>query len=72
MAGRFHLARCPVHITERETLTVFAFLNDILAFFFTNVPNLKMLAIGGPPALAWAFACLAFAGHLKKRFKRKR
>lgn len=44
-----------------------AFLNDILAFFFANVPDVKTLALGGPPALAWAFACLAFAGHLKAR-----
>ena len=38
-----------------------------LAFFRDNLPSGQWLALGTVPALAWAFGCLAFAGHLKTR-----
>lgn len=38
-----------------------------VAFFAENIPTWRELALGGPAGLAWAFACLAFAGWLKRR-----
>jgi len=41
-------------------------MNSLLAFFTDNLPSLKAIILGGPPALLWAYACLYFAGWLKK------
>ena len=43
----------------------------MLHFFVANFPDAKMLAIGGPAGLAWAAACLIFAGYTKRRWKFK-
>lgn len=39
----------------------------VTAFFADNVPSPRVLALGGPPALAWAWLCLRFAAWLKWR-----
>jgi phytol kinase len=39
----------------------------ILHFFVDNVPDARTAVIFGPPALAWAAACLLLAGLLKRR-----
>jgi phytol kinase len=44
------------------------FIDQIVSFFVGNFPSLKALALGGPAALAWAAACLALAGVLKRRW----
>lgn len=41
-------------------------MNSLLAFFTDNLPSLKSILLGGPPAILWAYACLYFAGRLKK------
>lgn len=41
-------------------------MNSLLAFFTDNLPSLKNILLGSPPGLAWAYACLYFAGRLKK------
>lgn len=38
-----------------------------IAFFAENFPSPRAILLGGPPALLWAYAALAFAGHLKCR-----
>ena len=35
-------------------------------WFLENIPPWEMILIGGPVGLAWAFACLFFAGWLKR------
>ena len=35
-------------------------------FFRANIPSAALLMAGGPAGLAWAYACLAFAGWLKR------
>jgi len=39
----------------------------IIAFFHDNLPGRQGWLLGGPPALAWSYACLRLAGHLKLR-----
>jgi phytol kinase len=43
------------------------YAEDIVRFFTANLPDLPTLAVGGPVGLAWAGACLVFAGLLKTR-----
>jgi phytol kinase len=43
----------------------------IVRFFVENIPDATTLAVAGPVALAWAAACLMFAGLLKTRRKLK-
>jgi len=50
-------------------MTLYA--EDIVRFFVANVPDATTLAVAGPVALAWAAACLIFAGLLKTRRKFK-
>lgn len=45
--------------------------NNITEFFVANIPGVKAFALGGPPALLWATACLMLAGFLKKQRKWK-
>jgi phytol kinase len=35
-------------------------------FFATNMPDMETLALGGPPAVLWAFGSLCLAGWLKR------
>jgi phytol kinase len=42
-------------------------LERTAAFFLGNIPTWRELAFGAPAGLAWAFACLAVAGLLKRR-----
>ena len=42
------------------------FLERAVWFFVANFPSWQVLAIGAPLGLAWSFACLWFAGHLKR------
>lgn len=42
------------------------FLDKAIGFFVTNFPPPQMIAFGGPLSLAWSFACLWFAGRLKR------
>jgi phytol kinase len=39
----------------------------LFAFVSANTPSGTALALGGPPALAWSFAALWFAGWLQRR-----
>lgn len=48
-----------------------SYAKDIVDFFVANFPSATALAVGGPVALAWAAACLMFAGFLKTRGKLK-
>jgi phytol kinase len=41
-------------------------MDRLLAFFRDNIPPWEMVAIGGPIGLLWSFACLYFAGWLKR------
>ena len=43
------------------------FVENIVRFFVENVPSPTTLVVAGPIALAWAAACLVFAGFLKTR-----
>ncbi len=43
------------------------FLDRGIGFFVENFPSWRAIAIGGPLSLAWAFACLWFAGRLKQK-----
>ena len=43
------------------------FLARTAGFFSDNVPSWRLLLLGGPPALAWAWAALWFAGGLRQR-----
>lgn len=42
-------------------------LHRAAAFFAENTPTVLEGVLFGPPALVWAFACLALAGYLKRR-----
>jgi phytol kinase len=42
------------------------FLHRLIAFLVANTPPLRVIVVAGPIALAWALACLAFAGWLKR------
>ncbi|MBN1673736.1 MAG: hypothetical protein JXR37_22000 [Kiritimatiellae bacterium] len=42
-------------------------LQRTVSFFVDNFPPWKTVWVGGPVAFAWALACLAFAGWLKRR-----
>lgn len=42
-------------------------LKNIADFFFTNLPDAKSIALGGPLSLVWSAAALQFAGYLKIR-----
>jgi len=42
------------------------FAHSVVDFFLSNVPPLRVILIGGPLALVWVYACLAFAGYLKQ------
>lgn len=42
-------------------------VNTLLGFATDNLPSVRALALGGPPALLWALASLALAAHLKRR-----
>lgn len=44
-----------------------AYAEGLVRFFVLNLPDLKTLIIAGPLGLAWAAACLLFAGWLKTR-----
>ena len=44
---------------------------ELVHFFVDNCPDVMTLALGGPPGLAWAAACLLGAGLLKSRLKLK-
>ena len=44
-------------------------LQKMLGFLIDNIPDVGTLALAGPPALAWAAACLMLAGHLKRHAK---
>lgn len=46
-------------------------MDRLLAFFRDNVPPWQTIAIAGPIGLAWAFACLYFAGWLKRHRRLK-
>jgi phytol kinase len=46
-------------------------VENMARFFVANFPDAMALAIGCPLALAWASACLLFAGLLKTRGKLK-
>jgi len=50
-------------------MTLYA--ENVARFFVANVPSSTALAVGGPVALAWAAACLIFAGLLKTRMRLK-
>lgn len=39
----------------------------LIGFFRDNLPSGPALALGGLPALGWAYACLTLAGYLKTR-----
>jgi len=41
-------------------------MNQLFSFFIDNFPSLKAIILGGPPGLVWAYACLYFAGWLKR------
>lgn len=43
----------------------------LVRFFVDNLPDLTVLALAGPVALAWAAACLVLSGLLKTRWKLK-
>jgi len=38
-----------------------------LSFFVDNFPPLKTILVGGPISIAWSYACLFFAGYLKRK-----
>ena len=40
-------------------------MDRVLSFFVDNFPSGKTIAVGGPLFLAWNFAWLGVAGHLK-------
>jgi len=50
-------------------MTLYA--ENVVRFFVANLPDATALAVAGPVALAWAAACLMFAGLLKTRKKFK-
>ncbi len=41
-------------------------LDKAVGFFVTNWPSPGMILIGGPLSLVWSYACLWFAGRLKR------
>jgi phytol kinase len=41
-------------------------IERMVAFVADNFPSWRALALGGPPGLVWAFACLYAAGRLKR------
>ena len=47
------------------------YVENVARFFVANLPSSTTLAVGGPVALAWAAACLIFAGFLKTRMNLK-
>ena len=42
--------------------------SEVLSFFTKNFPDWKVILLGSPPGLLWAFLCLVFAGYLKRKF----
>lgn len=44
-------------------------IEPLLNFFVTNMPSLNEILTWGPIFLAWAFACLSFAGLVKRRYR---
>lgn len=46
-------------------------LDELMHFFVVNCPDADVLAVACPAGLAWAAACLIFAGLLKTRLKLK-
>jgi phytol kinase len=42
-------------------------MNALLDFLAANIPSRSLLLAGAPPALAWSFLCLWFAGRCKRR-----
>jgi len=44
-------------------------MDRVVAFFVDNMPSVRALLTGGPVSLLWAFACLGFAGYLKRRHR---
>jgi phytol kinase len=41
-------------------------MDVLLSFILQNTPSLRILILGGPISLLWAYGCLFFAGYLKK------
>jgi len=39
----------------------------MISFFIDNFPSWRAIALGGPLGLLWAYACLYFAGYLKRK-----
>jgi phytol kinase len=46
-------------------------IDRIVSFFVDNFPSWQAIAIGSPLALSWAYLCLSFAGHLKRKRRLK-